>query len=142
MHAIWLLLLDDDFMHAYEHGIVITFADGIAQQVFPCIFTYSADYPKKVLLATIRYLATCPCLCSLLPKVNISAIGSKLDLRRRRNLARVDNNKRQHIVNMTRTWIFECGLSITSKYVNNVLSPQLWVPTCVSCDASCKLTYI
>jgi hypothetical protein len=31
MHAIWELLLDDEFMHAYEHGIVITFADGIAR---------------------------------------------------------------------------------------------------------------
>ncbi|PSS31923.1 hypothetical protein PHLCEN_2v2304 [Hermanssonia centrifuga] len=132
MHAIWLLLLDDDFMHAYEHGIVITFADGIARRVFPRIFTYSADYSEKVLLATIRYLATCPCPRCLLPKVDISAVGSKLDLRRRCNLARVDNNERRRVVNLTRTWIFERGLSITSKYINNVLSPRSWVPTRVS----------
>ncbi|EGO03286.1 hypothetical protein SERLA73DRAFT_46394, partial [Serpula lacrymans var. lacrymans S7.3] len=29
MHAIWSLLLDDEFLDAYEHGIVIKFADGI-----------------------------------------------------------------------------------------------------------------
>ncbi len=47
MHAIWSLFLDDEFMHAYEHGIVIQFADGIFWRVFPRIFTYSADYPEK-----------------------------------------------------------------------------------------------
>jgi len=47
MQAIWLLLLDDEFMHAYEFGIVIEFADGILRHVFPRLFTYSADYPEK-----------------------------------------------------------------------------------------------
>lgn len=47
MQAIWRLLLDEDFLHAYEHGIVITFADGVTRRVFPRIFTYSADYPEK-----------------------------------------------------------------------------------------------
>ena len=47
MQAIWLLLLDDEFMHAYEFSIVIEFADGILQRVFPHLFTYSADYPEK-----------------------------------------------------------------------------------------------
>jgi hypothetical protein len=47
MHAIWCLLLDAKFLHAYEHGILIKFADGITRQVFPQIFTYSADYLEK-----------------------------------------------------------------------------------------------
>jgi hypothetical protein len=47
MHSIWELLLDEEFMHAYEHGIVIMFPDGIARRVYPRIFTYSADYPEK-----------------------------------------------------------------------------------------------
>jgi hypothetical protein len=47
MQAIWLLLMDDDFMHAYEFGIVIEFLDGIRRRVFPRFFTYSADYPEK-----------------------------------------------------------------------------------------------
>ena len=47
MHALWLLLLDEEFMHAYEHGIVIECADGVKRLVFPRIFTYSADYPEK-----------------------------------------------------------------------------------------------
>jgi hypothetical protein len=47
MHAIWLLLMDDEFMHAYEFGIVIEFLDGVSRRIFPRFFTYSADYPEK-----------------------------------------------------------------------------------------------
>ena len=47
LHAIWMLLLDDEFMYAYEHGIVIKCPDGIYRRFYPRIFTYSADYPEK-----------------------------------------------------------------------------------------------
>jgi hypothetical protein len=51
IHAIWNLLLDSEFMQAYEHGIVIRFADGILRRVFPRFFTYSADYPEKFVIS-------------------------------------------------------------------------------------------
>lgn len=41
------LLLDEDLLHAYEHGIIIKCSDGITRRVFPRIFVYSADYPEK-----------------------------------------------------------------------------------------------
>lgn len=47
MQAVWRFLLDADFVHAYEHGIVIKFPDGISRHVFPRTFTYAADYPEK-----------------------------------------------------------------------------------------------
>jgi hypothetical protein len=47
MQKIWLLLLDDDFMHAYQHGIVLLCGDGVKRRLFPRFFTYSADYPEK-----------------------------------------------------------------------------------------------
>ena len=47
MHAIWELLLDEEFMHAYEYGIVIRCGDGVTRQIFPRFFSYSADYPEK-----------------------------------------------------------------------------------------------
>ena len=47
MQAVWMLLLDDEFMEAYIHGIVLEFSDGIKRQLFPRFFTYSADYPEK-----------------------------------------------------------------------------------------------
>ena len=47
MHQVWRLLLDDEFMAAYKHGIVLRCPDGISRRVYPRIFTYSADYPEK-----------------------------------------------------------------------------------------------
>lgn len=47
MHAVWAFLLDEEFMHAYEHGIIIECPDGIFRRFYPRIFTYSADYPEK-----------------------------------------------------------------------------------------------
>ncbi len=129
MHAIWeQLLLDDDFMHAYEHGIVIKFADGISRRVFPRIFTYSADYPEKVLLATMRYLATCPCPRCFVRKTDIATMGTKTDLKRREKNARLDNEERRRVIKMTRRWIYENGLPLTSKHFDGVLGIRSWVP--------------
>ena len=50
IQKVWELLLDDEFIEAYEHSIVITCADGITQQNFPCFFTYPADYPEKYII--------------------------------------------------------------------------------------------
>ena len=47
MHAIWKLILDEEFINVYKEGIVITCSDGIKRQVFPRVLTYSADYPEK-----------------------------------------------------------------------------------------------
>jgi len=47
MHAVWRLILDDEFLDAYVNGIIITFPDGIQQRLSPCFFSYSADYPEK-----------------------------------------------------------------------------------------------
>ncbi len=113
-------------MHAYEHGVVIKFADGISRRVFPRIFIYSADYPEKVLLATIRYLATCPCPRCFVQKKDIAAMGTKLDAGRRDKNARHDNEERRRVVNLTRSWIYEKGLAVTSKYLDNVLRPQCY----------------
>lgn len=47
MHAQWAILLDDEFIEAYTHGIVIECPDGITRQFYPWLFTYSAGYPEK-----------------------------------------------------------------------------------------------
>lgn len=47
MHAQWMILLDDEFLTAYKHGIVIKCCDGITRRFYPRILTYSADYPEK-----------------------------------------------------------------------------------------------
>ena len=46
-YAIWMLLMDDDFMHVYIHGLVFQLVDGIMRLAFPRFLIYSADYPEK-----------------------------------------------------------------------------------------------
>ncbi|KAI0054412.1 hypothetical protein BV25DRAFT_1817100 [Artomyces pyxidatus] len=128
IHEIWELLLDEDFMHAYVHGIVILCADGITRRIFPRFFTYSADYPEKVLLASIKSLAACPCPCCFVKKDQIGALGTHAD-RLRRMKPRVDDARRQDKVETTRRWIFERGYAIACKAVQRVLDPLSMVPT-------------
>jgi hypothetical protein len=47
MHAQWNILLDDEFMDAWEHGIIIDCRDEIRRRFYPRIFTHSADYLEK-----------------------------------------------------------------------------------------------
>jgi hypothetical protein len=46
-HAQWKVLLDNEFLEAYMHGIVIVCYDGITRRFYPRVSTYSADYPEK-----------------------------------------------------------------------------------------------
>ena len=46
-HAQWKIILDDEFMDAYSHGIVILCPDGLQRRFYPRIFVYSADYQEK-----------------------------------------------------------------------------------------------
>ena len=47
LHAQWSILIDEEFLEAYEHSIVIECCDGIRRRFYPRILTYSADYPEK-----------------------------------------------------------------------------------------------
>lgn len=47
LHQVWRLMLDDEFLDAYQHGIVLRCYDGVVRRIYPRIFTYSADYPEK-----------------------------------------------------------------------------------------------
>lgn len=46
-HEQWKILLDDEFLQAYQHGIVMQCGDNLLRRFYPRIFTYSADYPEK-----------------------------------------------------------------------------------------------
>jgi hypothetical protein len=47
LHAQWDLLLDEEFIEAYEHGIPIQCCDEVKRRFYPRFFTYSADYKEK-----------------------------------------------------------------------------------------------
>ncbi|KAL0569737.1 hypothetical protein V5O48_012225 [Marasmius crinis-equi] len=126
MHAIWSFLLTDEFVHAYKYGIVIRCADGIERRVFPRIFTYSADYPEKVLLASIRDKGLCPCPRCLTPKASFWQMGMKLDTR-----FRLQNLRRYLLrtVLIARKYIYQFAYPIKGKHVEDLLKGISAVPT-------------
>ncbi|KAJ3985139.1 hypothetical protein F5890DRAFT_1573070 [Lentinula detonsa] len=125
MHAVWRFLLDDEFVHAYRCGIVIKCFDGIERRVYPRFFTYSADYPEKVLLATIRDLGSCPCPRCLIPKSLLDQMGSKHDMKRREKIRIFLVDK----VMRTRQWIYNEGSKIRGSAVERLLKETSSVPT-------------
>ncbi|KAJ6484247.1 hypothetical protein C8R45DRAFT_1215019 [Mycena sanguinolenta] len=129
MHAIWRLLLDEEFLHACEHGIVIECADGIFRRFFPRIFTYSAGYPEKVLLATIRNLGKAPCPRCYLPKEDIPDLGTVRDDKKRETLARTDEHVHNGTIARIRNWIYTLGRNVKSTTFDFWLLARSWTPT-------------
>ncbi|KAJ7328437.1 hypothetical protein DFH08DRAFT_709834 [Mycena albidolilacea] len=128
MHRVWDLLLTPEFIHAWVHGIVVKCYDGVEHRIFPRFFTYGADYPEKVLLATIKYFGGCPCPCCYIKKEQIVDMGSKADMRRRSNLW-TDNSTWRETIERVRGWIFGKGWLIGGAKVTSNLKEKLWVPT-------------
>jgi hypothetical protein len=85
----------------------------------------------RVLIATIRYLANCPCPQCFTKKIHAGALGTRVDDQRRSHF-RVDTQPRQRNVETTRKFIFEQGRGVNSTYVNNILQEDSYTPTRVS----------
>ncbi|KAJ3560946.1 hypothetical protein NP233_g10506 [Leucocoprinus birnbaumii] len=128
MHTIWCLLLDEDFQRAYIHGMIVKCADGITQLLFPRFFTYSADYPEKILLATICFLGSCPCPQCKIQKDQIDALRTTIDEQQCQH-KRVDDHLHQWIIDRAHEWIYQKGRSIKSATVENILKPLSMVAT-------------
>ncbi|KAI6096854.1 hypothetical protein F5141DRAFT_1190943 [Pisolithus sp. B1] len=112
--GVWHLLLDKKFMHAYQYGIAVPCTDGIAH--------YSADYPKKVLIARIKFLGTCPCPRCLTKKTNLHKMGMVHDMRCRIKKIQVNDCDRCHHI------VAACWL-IFEKVISALLNEFLYVPT-------------
>ncbi|KAJ3517693.1 hypothetical protein NMY22_g13906 [Coprinellus aureogranulatus] len=129
LHAQLRVVLDDEFMRAYEHGIVVRCADGIERRFYPRILTYSADYPEKIILASIKNLGSCPCTrCSIKLK-HTHRLGMISDRKNRSRLARVDDESRRDAVSKAREWIYTSNYSVTNERVVNLLKDLSFVPT-------------
>ncbi|EUC58469.1 hypothetical protein RSOL_256740 [Rhizoctonia solani AG-3 Rhs1AP] len=129
-HELWKFLLNDEFLRAWRQGVVIRCADGITRRVFARIFSYSADYMEKILLALIRGMGSLhPCTRCLMPKSEFVNMGLPSDVRRRQELKRVDTKERNDLVREARSIIYNEGRAITSKRVEQLLKPHSYVPT-------------
>ncbi|KAH7920816.1 hypothetical protein BV22DRAFT_1020578, partial [Leucogyrophana mollusca] len=128
-HAIWKLLLDEDFMEAYRHGIVIRCGDGVIRRVFPRFFSYSADYPEKILIATVKFLGKCPCPRCAVKKVDAPKMGTKPDMKVRKAHL-VDTGDRHRRVELARQVIFQ-GVAVDNDRIKHILGEPnaSFVPT-------------
>ncbi|KAG2029658.1 hypothetical protein BDR03DRAFT_936805 [Suillus americanus] len=125
--AQWRILLDDEFLEAYKHGIVILCCDGIVRRFYPRVFTYSADYPEKVLVATIRQLGGCPCSRCLTPMNMLHHLGTSGNRQQCTTLAR-SNTSRSQLVATARDIIYTNNLGVDSAAVESILKSHSWVP--------------
>ncbi|KAF9554492.1 hypothetical protein CPC08DRAFT_727124 [Agrocybe pediades] len=129
MQAVWELILDEDTVQAYAYGERFKLYDDIERALYLQFLFYGMDYPEKVLVACMKYLTHCMCPRCTSKKALISQIGSKLDMRRRVKLKRIDNDYRLYDIGVVRKMMFEDGISITSKKIKDILEPTSAVPT-------------
>ncbi|KAF8165838.1 hypothetical protein B0H34DRAFT_856090 [Crassisporium funariophilum] len=128
MQAVWELLLDDEFVDAYIDGIVMQCSDGILCRIFPRFFTYSADYPEKILLTCIKQLGNAPCPRCLVRKCDVPELGTKHDMKMRKTSMRVDNKPRQDLVEKARKLIYVKGARVGGKAVAELLGRECLTP--------------
>jgi hypothetical protein len=152
-HAQWEILLDDEFLEAYENGVLFACSDGVIRRFYPRVFTYSADYPEKsvcdllflghflilefrVRLSSIRQNGKRACPRCLIPKSQFPEVGTEADLRRRALLIRKDSNTRSNI-QAARSLIYKDNYAVNSTYVEDILKKESLVPSLEShCHSS------
>lgn len=148
LHAQWAILLDDEFIEAYKHGIVIKCCDRIMRQFYPRILAYTANYPEKyvfvsptfhmscsnqnrVLLASIHDKGYCPCPQCLIPHLCFHNLGMVQDMKQRKTLAHFDDENRRCEVGIAWEIIYKKNYAINSPAVEAILKEQSLVPTLV-----------
>ncbi|KJA13356.1 hypothetical protein HYPSUDRAFT_115550, partial [Hypholoma sublateritium FD-334 SS-4] len=138
LHAQWKELLDDEFLEAYEHGIVIECCDGKKRRFYLRIFAYTADYPEKILLSSIRNMGNCPCPRCLIPKHRTHQLATRQDQRQRKSLARVDNLQYRVKTSSAHEIIYQKNCSVDSVAIQRLLKPESLTPN--ENAFSCKLS--
>ncbi|KAJ7799440.1 hypothetical protein B0H14DRAFT_3491588 [Mycena olivaceomarginata] len=128
MHAIWRLLLDDEFLKAYEHGIVINVKMGCCS-AFTLGFSRTRPIILRILLATIRNLGKAPCPRCYLPKEKIEDLGTARDEKKRETLARTDEHVCNGTIRRIQDWIYTRGRTVTSSTFDFFLLARSWTPT-------------
>lgn len=140
-------MLDDKFIEAYEHGMVVECCDRITRRFYPRFLTYSADYKEKcvrlplhhifiltkhrVIISCVRDGGTCLCPRCLIPITRVQNLGMKQDMKERKTLARVDDESTRRMIDRARVIIYEKNYAVDTDSVEAILKEQSLVPTLV-----------
>ncbi|KAF7317494.1 hypothetical protein MKEN_00835800 [Mycena kentingensis (nom. inval.)] len=127
IHRLWDILLTPEFIDAWINGFPLECWDKLIRRLFPRFAIYGADYPEKILLATIKFLAKYPCPRCLILKAQIPETGTVHDLARRAKI-RVDQETWRGDVDRARVRIFEHNNAVEGDVVEGILGVHSWVP--------------
>ena len=86
----------------------------------------------RVLLSGIKFLGKHPCLRCLIEKDQIDELGTKVDIKRRKQLARKDDDHCKRLVERARHKIYVKGVPVNSTVISNILGEGSLTPTQVS----------
>ena len=148
-HGQWDVLLDEEFVDAYQNGIKIRCGDGVERLFYPRIFTYSADYPEKyvafntaetklrdtvdrIAVATIRNLGNSPCPRCLVGKHDLHKLGMPSDTKKREKHQRQEDTSRRSKVEGAYKRIHELYGAIAGEPVEKELKEQSLIAIKVS----------
>ncbi|KAL5480587.1 hypothetical protein ACEPAI_1858 [Sanghuangporus weigelae] len=123
-----LAVLQPDFLNAYENGFLFLCCDGVHRRLFPRIMVYSADYPERMLVASLKTMGAFPCASCEIPNKFIHMLGTRADEQRKAHKC-IDNEAKQDKVENARRWIFESGYRLDSARVKDCLGPYSLIPT-------------
>ncbi|THV02952.1 hypothetical protein K435DRAFT_652343 [Dendrothele bispora CBS 962.96] len=129
VHAVLALIFSPPFRDAYVNGVKVQCVDSIMRRLFPRLFSYSADYVEKVLLAAMMFLSEYPCPTCLTKKDQIPDIGTINGMKRLIKKSRVDSEERQERVIAVKKLIFIQGCAVRSRRVLQILKDGSYVPT-------------
>ncbi|KAL0062417.1 hypothetical protein AAF712_010696 [Marasmius tenuissimus] len=121
MQAVWKLILDEEFLDAYENSVVLPCYDKVSRRFLPEFFSYSADYPEKVSIICIKHLGNCLCVRCIIQKCHVRLLGTHADSRWRISQRRTDSIIRQNLVKTARWHIFVDGRGVESSIVKQLL---------------------
>ncbi|TEB18673.1 hypothetical protein FA13DRAFT_1719668 [Coprinellus micaceus] len=128
-HAQWAALLDDEFVYAYCHGIVVDCVDKVRRHFYPRILTYAADYPKWMKVVGLRAKGGCPCARCLVSADSIPQMGTPGDCEVRTVQKRADDDKKKQRVKKARDLIYgKKNYAVDSAKVEDLLKPTSLTP--------------
>ncbi|KAJ3557650.1 hypothetical protein NM688_g1363 [Phlebia brevispora] len=128
VHVIWLIMLNPKLMEAYLNGLLVECGDEILRRMFIRFFLYCSDYPERVLMLCLKFLANCPCPNCYTLKKHVPQMGLPLDMKRRAH-KRVDNASLQADIAKVRDAIFLKGAAVNGALAKALLNDRSLLPS-------------